>query len=566
VVFAGVPFDPPGTLTTRTLRITNIRADAEFLGVSSTFTQQSILMSVSFTNTTFVTINNFSGQSLTVATVLRGLVASAASNVSFLQCVSENANLAAGKTGTFGDFTQPAVTFTEGFQNAWKTKNVSFVTTAGAVGGAAGFIGNGTVGVGTAQYNGTINYPSDLAQNVPGNNYNTESGFEFNSNTLIPAINPPAAQGTQVVNPPSNGSVPFTSTSTGIASAGSATQGTRLALSFSNQAQGVTIFVPPVVDLINPLSTVNNKVTGVMVLTNTAADGSGAFSPPTGISAANAATSANTSNSSACNGTLQVNGAGCVNIGTNTLVAVANGLAVYEILFTDPNSIEQATVPVVVAYVSNLASNPPIGLPVPGQVEQAAASFAPFYSSSTARQPSATLPIPRFIPSSAPLNVISVVKCACDLLFPFVSSSLGFDTGIAIANTSLDPGAAVLGIGAVPQQGTVTFYYFGTGNNGAAPPASQTSANVPAGQVLTYVLSSGGGAIGNNANGLDNRANGFTGYIIAQAGFQYCHAYAFISALGGGPTSSGVSEGYLGLILDKGGLGRTTQASENLVH
>src|SRR5262249_46603182 len=54
VVFAGVPFDPPGTQTTRTLRITNVRADAEFLGVSSTFTQQAILMSVSFTGTGFV--------------------------------------------------------------------------------------------------------------------------------------------------------------------------------------------------------------------------------------------------------------------------------------------------------------------------------------------------------------------------------------------------------------------------------------------------------------------------------------------------------------------------------
>jgi hypothetical protein len=82
-----------------------------------------------------------------------------------------------------------------------------------------------------------------------------------------------------------------------------------------------------------------------------------------------------------------------------------------------------------------------------------------------------------------------------------------------------------------------------------------------------YVLSSGGGAIGTGANGLDNRANGFQGYIIAQAAFQYCHAYAFISALGGGPTSAGVSEGYLGLILDNAGLDfRTAQAAEALVH
>jgi len=96
---------------------------------------------------------------------------------------------------------------------------------------------------------------------------------------------------------------------------------------------------------------------------------------------------------------------------------------------------------------------------------------------------------------------------------------------------------------------------------------------VPAGQVLTYVASTG-----SSQWGLDNRAAGFTGYMIAQAQFQYCHAFAFIGALGAGPTSQQISEGYLGLILDNlsincdgplnpsGGLCRTTQAGENLVH
>jgi hypothetical protein len=320
-------------------------------------------------------------------------------------------------------------------------------------------------------------------------------------------------------------------------------------LNFTNQAQGVAIFVPPVVLINNPLSA--NKVTGVMVLTTTAADGSGGFSPPT-----TGATAGGASNGQS--GT-------ALTVGTNALSQVSNGLAVYEILFSDPNSVETTAVPVVVSYVSNLSANPPVGLPVPNQVEQVAASFAPFYSSASARQPSATLPVPRFIPSNAPLNIIEVVKCACDILFPFVASTAGFDTGIAVANTSLDPGAA-FGFGATPQTGTVTFFYFGTGANGAAPPASQTSAVVPAGQILTYVLSSGGGSVGTTANGLDNRANGFEGYIIAQAGFQYCHAFAFISPLGGGPTSAGVSEGYLAIILDIAGLNRTAQQAEIRAH
>ena len=573
VVFAGVPFDPPGTVTTRTLRITNVRADAEFLGVTSTFTQTSILMSVSFTGTTFVQVNNFSGQQLTVATVLRGLSIAndgkgdvAVPQLGFLQCLSENLNLFLGKSTT-GDnridgYAQPQVTFVEGFQNAWKTKNVSFLQT-NIVPNTGGTVGNGTFSSGAVQYNNTINYPGDLAQNATGSNYNTESGWEWvatgagqklGSAQAVPVPNPPQAVGTIAVS--SNGYGLYDANGTGISSAGVASQGTRLALNFSNQPQGISIFVPPVVFLVNSLT---GNTTGVMVLTATAADGSGTFAPPSGITAGGASNgktgSSNPASANFFNPT----------VGTNALVQVSNNLAVWEILFSDPNSIETTTVPVVVAYAANLSANPPIGLPVPGQVEQVAASFAPFYSTSTARQPSYTLPVPRFIPSNAPLNIIEVVKCACDILFPFVAATSGFDTGIAIANTSLDPGAAY-GFGAVPQQGTVTFFYYGTGANGAQPPPSQTSAVVPAGQVLTYVLSSGGGAIGTNANGLDNRANGFEGYIIAQAGFQFCHAYAFISPIGGGPTSSGVSEGYLGIILDNATITRTAQNAEIKAH
>jgi len=314
-------------------------------------------------------------------------------------------------------------------------------------------------------------------------------------------------------------------------------------MSFSNVPTGSSIFVPPTIYLYRqntpsalvPTPTVFTAgvSTGVAVLVATDAAGDTAFSAVPGTA----------------------------------LVAVSNNLATYEVLFDDPLSLEQVDVPVVVAYTSNLSANPPVGLPVTGVVTQVTGGFAPFYTSASAALPASTssFPIPRFLPGNAPLNLFEIVKCACDTLFPFVASTGGFDTGIAIANTSLDPGATY-GFGATPQQGAVQFFYFGVGNNGAAPPASQTSGIVPAGQVLTYVLSSGGGAIGTGANGLDNRAAGFEGYIIAQAGFQYCHSFAFISALGAGPTSSGISEGYLALILDAGGLVRTGQASENLVH
>src|SRR5579885_2883350 len=569
IVFQGVPFDPPGTLTTRFLRITNVRADAEILGVASSFVQQTVTMSVAFTGSQLVTVTNFTAQQ-TVATILNGLTVTSDgkgdtkyNNLAFLQCNSENPKLFSGSSATGSDVpggggytTQPTVTFVEGFQNAWKTKNIAFMTTGTSTPGNNA-VGNGTYTSSGVTYSGTINYPSDVAQNVPGVNYNTESGFEwvgsaagqgFGSGQPVLNTNPPS--GVSTVTVASNGYSLYDQNGTGISSAGQATQGTRLALSFTNIPQGASIFVNPVVLLTNGTAT-----TGVMVLTPTAADGSGAFSAPSGATVAGAVTSLGYT-------------AGAGSVGTNNLVAVSGGLAVYEILFTDPNSVETAQVPVVVAYASNLSSNPPVGLPVPGTATQVAGGFAPFYTSAAARQPSNSLPVPRFIPGATPLNLFEIVKCACDLLFPFTVSNSGFDTGIAIANTSLDPGAN-FGFGATPQQGTVTFFYFGTGLGGQVAPASQTSGVVPAGQVLTYVLSSGAGSIGTTGpNGLDGRAGTgqFEGYIIAQAGFQYCHGFAFISPLGGGPLSPGVSGGYLALELDKGGLVRTAQTSENLVH
>jgi len=343
---------------------------------------------------------------------------------------------------------------------------------------------------------------------------------------------------------------PFTSlTGTGISGAGVATQGTRLAVSFQNIPEGTGVWVPPVVFLWRqgtptppPTTFIAGTDTGVAVLTSTDSAGDTPYSP----------------------------------VGGSNLVQVSNNLAVYEILYDDPFSLEQVDIPIVVAYVSNLSANPPVGLPATGIIAQATGGFAPFYSTASARQPSHSLPVPRFVPGNqGPFNVFEINKCACDLLFPFVTNQgipgSVYDTGIAIANTSLDPGAT-FGFFATPQQGAVQFWYYGVGANGSAPPPSQTSGIVPAGQVLTYVLSNGGGAIGTGPNGLDNRAAGFQGYIIAQASFQYCHAYAFINAAGSLATSAGVSEGYLGIVLDTPwnsgfiALPRTLQVGENDAH
>jgi hypothetical protein len=567
VTFNGVPIDPPGTGTTRTLRFTNVRADAEFLQVSSTFTPQTITMSVSTNGSTSAPIN-VSQQ--VVAFIAHGLVILndghgdiSLPRLNFVQCVSEapklstttTGSVASSSTASFGgnsQFTAPAlnvatVRLQEGFANAWKTKNISYVLANGNPNGAGqGYIYNGATPVVPT---------TDNAQNVPGAIYNTESGFEYSSGTPLPSPNPPAGIGTQPVTGAANTGYPFSdANNTGIQNAGSATQGTRLALSFTNIPQGSSVWTQPTLYLwrqgatgaVVPNSSLGISAisSGVMVLTSTDAQGDTAINPT-------------------------------ATLGSTALVPVSGSLAVWEILFADAAASEEVDVPIVVSYVSNLSANLPAGLPAPNSIAQVTASFAPFYGGSFSPNPrnptsSSSLPIPRFVPGNAPLNAFEIVKCSCNLLFPFVTNQAGFDTGLAIANTSADPGSAFGFISTGQQQGAVTLFYFGVGNNNAAAPAAQTSSVVPAGQVLTYDLYSGGGSIGGSANGLNNTAQGFQGYIIAQAAFQYCHGYAFVSALGIGPTGQGVSEGYLGIAIDNGFLNgwlpRTLQQPENAAH
>jgi len=356
---------------------------------------------------------------------------------------------------------------------------------------------------------------------------------------------------------------------TGITQAGTATQGTRLVLKINNIPTNTSVFVPNQIALIN---TAGNQSGGAVLVSNTNSNGAG--------------------------GTLAT--------GSPAQVQVqANNLVIYEIIFADPFSLESLSVPFSVTY----ANAPASALAQTGLTATVTgAGFAPFYASGAQFAATTTaFPIPRFVPGTGPtLNLFTINKCTCNILFPFVLSTAGFDTGLAIANTSADPGnTAGYTNGAGSQTGSVTFWMYGSNAAGASAAAISpqcTNAgspgtcpngagsgptNVPAGQVLLYALSGNNTAYigGNPSNlaGLDNRWAGYTGYMIVQTQFQYCHAYAFISSPG---LSNGTSEGYLGLILDNNGfncnngalqnigpqnsnnlgLCRTGQQGENLVH
>ncbi len=331
VTFPNIPFDPPGLNGVRIFRITNARVNASFTALSTTFYVTQIQVEVSGTGEVPVQFNN---PQQVIAYVLSGM-----------------SMRVGGSRLPLGVAVGSPVTLQEGFASAWRAKNFSFLS------GNGGAPGNGTFSGVYYDYNGATNYPPDLAQNVPGAIYNTESGFQWQNNGANgpPAVNPPPGVGTTLV---SNTTGPLASEGfggqdTGIATAGVVDSGTRIAVRFQGIPPGTTVEVPTTV----PIHLAQNQtVTGVMALTATDTAGAGPFNPRSGS------------------------------------FNMTDNLAVYEVLFANPFSLEQVEIPFTVSP--------------PGAAVTAVASFAPFYPGVPSGQPDATLPEPRF--ADAPPCVYTV--------------------------------------------------------------------------------------------------------------------------------------------------------------
>jgi len=139
-------------------------------------------------------------------------------------------------------------------------------------------------------------------------------------------------------------------------------------------------------------------------------------------------------------------------------------------------------------------------------------------------------------------TVFGVSDCVTNLLFPWVvyEPTYGYDTGIALANTTKDP--FVVG-GAKAQTGSCVLNGYPTTPStlGSGPVAvaaiAYTTPSVPSGATW--------------ANSLSNiaafNAADFTGYVIAVCQFQNAHGFAFISDNLG--ADNGITQGYVALII-----------------
>jgi hypothetical protein len=302
--------------------------------------------------------------------------------------------------------------------------------------------------------------------------------------------------------------------------AGLATQGTRLRAVFNNVPQGVRLYVTTV----HGASTASNQ--GQLVTTS--ADGSGAYSP----------TAASASTNSTC---AYFPSLGIVEVPLFPATTGGyTGSAVWEITYNDPLAIGRIDFGLLVAYTAATDKN----LPTPDQQSTVNGMLAPISTVTTA---SASAPIPRFADTSSAKNTFIIAQCQTNLLFPFITNQGGFDTGLAISNTSKDP------FGTKTQSGLCTMYYYGDVNGTAATPTDTTKSAVPAGDYAIWTLSVGG------KFGLSPQV-GFMGYMIARCNFQYAHGYAFISDLG----AQKLAQGYVALVMDANIGVRTGKVSEVL--
>ncbi len=310
-------------------------------------------------------------------------------------------------------------------------------------------------------------------QNIPGSIYNTESGFVDTGYSNSASLGTPAY-------------------------AGLADFGTRLKAVFNNLPAGVRIFVTTT-NLTGAASVGAPGVNAVAVVSETAPD----------------------SGTTAVGYSIPLLPPTTTGPGTSQLAELPvvgnSATAVWEVQNTNPSLAETYYFGVYITY----SASPATGSPTAPATATVNMSFAP---TSTVTTASSTAPIPRFVDTSSAATLFSTSICQTVLLYPFVTNQAGFDTGLAIANTSTDP----FGTGA--QAGTCTLNFYGD----TAPSAAVPVASIASGTVYTTLASVA--------------APGFQGYMIAVCNFQMAHGFAFISDLG----ARNLAMGYLAEIIPTG--------------
>ena len=145
-------------------------------------------------------------------------------------------------------------------------------------------------------------------------------------------------------------------------------------------------------------------------------------------------------------------------------------------------------------------------------------------------------------------DFLNIAECVTYLLFPYITcgAHADWDTGIAIANTTMDEGIFGLSAGATAQRGSVTMYAFPTGEK--TPDDSSTALGYMGNP--TMAMLSGGLAAGDSLaiTCSDNEMlAGMQGYAIVKAGFRHAHGMAFVTNTASGAVDA--VHGYIALVI-----------------
>jgi len=205
-------------------------------------------------------------------------------------------------------------------------------------------------------------------------------------------------------------------------------------------------------------------------------------------------------------------------------------------------------------------------LPIPSATISVTATLAPIGPAFAVDGSVLPGPIPRYSEDPiGPATLASVVGANTTLLIPFATTvaSAGYNTGIAISNSTLDPGKSAMGVkSAIPQTGTVTFnFYPQVPASGTAPaPFSYTtkagspgvgldaSGNLPSGSTYSVLLSQLLSAAGQPAD--------YTGYIFVITNFTNAHCLYVATNF------AGFAQGAMALVIT-GNRDGTTESLDN---
>jgi hypothetical protein len=188
--------------------------------------------------------------------------------------------------------------------------------------------------------------------------------------------------------------------------------------------------------------------------------------------------------------------------------APTSGWIVWEVTNTNSSAIDTLAFNIYASFVGQPNNT------LPNKPTTAYGGFYPTAGSATASELIPTFSSTLSQGQAPGTTLFTASQCVTYLLFPYITDAAGFDTGIAISNTSMDV------LGTTPQNTgscSVNFY-----SGGALALPVYTTAVIPGGGTDAFTLA------GLDTNYPATPAVPF-GYAIATCNFQYAHGYSFVS-------------------------------------